>query len=166
MAVQKQMKEFGSFLDCSNHITKLIETTILAEHEGLERAAKLVERQAKQEIGHYQDQAGPFVAWAELADATKADRTRLGYTENDPGLRDGTMRDSIEHVTGTHEAEIGSNDEHLVFFELGTEKQAPRSVLGTAAVLTGEKAAEIVGEGVAFALMGKGVVGGRLEIEE
>ena len=76
------------------------------------------------------------------------------------------MRGSIQHRTGFHEAEIGSDDDKLVFFELGTSRQAPRSVLGLAAVKKGQKVAEIVGEGVAFALMGEGVVGGRMQIEE
>ena len=52
----------------------------------MERAAKVVEREAKSEIGEYQDSTiSPFPAWAELADSTKDNRVRLGFTENDPG---------------------------------------------------------------------------------
>src|SRR4051812_36859265 len=97
------------------------------EHHALEKAAVLVERRTKDKIGEYQDQAGPFIAWPELADATKADRVRQGYSEDEPGLRTGEMRDSIVHVVADGEAQVGSNDDKMVWFELGTSKQPPRS---------------------------------------
>ena len=68
------------------------------ERNALEKAAVVVEKRAKEKIGEYQDQAGPFAGWADLADSTKADRIRQGYSEDEPGLRSGEMRDSIEHV--------------------------------------------------------------------
>lgn len=49
-----------------------------------------------QVLGHYQTATGPFGSWPELADSTKADRVRQGYTENDPLLRSGQMRDDIQ----------------------------------------------------------------------
>src|SRR4051794_36413616 len=104
------------------------------EHHALEQAAVVVEKRAKEKIGEYQDQAGPFIAWPELADATKADRVNQGYPEDEPGLRSGEMRDSIEHVVVDSEAQVGSNDDKLVWFELGTSKQPPRSVLGGAVI--------------------------------
>lgn len=128
------------------------------EHRAMEQAARIVERRAKAIVGHYQTDTGPFPAWAELADATKAERLALGYTENDPGLRSGGQRDSIGHKVGYREAAIGSNDEHLVYFELGTERQPPRSVLGAAAHQTEKQVAEIVGSGVVRALVGDEVV--------
>ncbi len=141
----------------------------LAQHEmenrALEKAAVLVETRAKEKIGEYQEQTGPFIAWPELADATKADRLRQGYTENDPGLRSGAMRDSIEHIVLDSEAQVGSNDDHLVYFELGTSKQPPRSVLGGAVVDEMEKIINIVGESATAALIGEGVHGGRMQID-
>lgn len=98
----------------------------------LEKAAVKVEKRAKAKIGKYQDTDGMHDAWPELADSTKADRVRKGFTENDPGLRTGDMRDSIEHKTKQLEAVIGSNSDKLLYFELGTNKQPPRSVLGAA----------------------------------
>ena len=160
------MKEFHSFLQAAEHCLALAAEVALAEHEALEHIAKVIEKQAKSEVGHYQEQDGPFAAWAELADSTKEDRVRQGYTENDPGLRSGEMRDSIQHRVGLHEALIGSDDDNLVFFELGTEKQPPRSVLGLAGVKKGEEAAEIAGANVAMALVGRQVVNNRMLIEE
>ena len=39
-------------------------------HKAMDRAARIVEREAKAEIGHYQDAASPFAAWAPLAEST------------------------------------------------------------------------------------------------
>lgn len=93
-----------------------------------------VELTAKAEIGEYQrSDMGGFEPWAELKDATKKDRIKKGFTENDPGLRTGQMRDSIEHEVNGMNVAIGSNDDKLLWFEHGTVKQAPRSVIGLAA---------------------------------
>ena len=134
------------------------------QRTAMERACRVVEAEAKREIGTYQDAAAPFAGWAELADSTKEDRVRLGFSENDPGLRTGEMRDSIGHVVGENEGVVGSNDDKLVWFELGTDKQTPRSVLGMAAVHKVEDVARILGEGVRAALVGKGVHNGSMAI--
>jgi hypothetical protein len=146
----------GSFI---THITKVVselEHKNHEEHEALEKAAKVVEAEAKKEIGSYQSAAGPFVAWRDLADSTKDDRVKKGFPEDEPGLRTGEMRDSIEHVVGEREAVVGSNDDHLVWFELGTDKQPPRSVLGLAAVHKGPEVARILGLSFVKNLMGNG----------
>jgi hypothetical protein len=144
----------------------------------IERAGKLVEREAKKEIGQYQDGSPPFVSWPELADYTKDDRTRLGFTENDPGLRTGQMGADIDtkifNHGDQHEANIGSDDDELLWFELGTVTQPPRSVLGLAAVRNEEKIREILGESAVLAMtgaagitqVGKGVAGGEFDITE
>ena len=160
------MKEFHSFAQAAEHFLGLAAEMLVAEHEGLELAARLIEKEAKREIGEYQNGAGPFVGWAELADSTKTDRVSQGFTENDPGLRTGEMRDSIEHVVQGNEAHVGSDDQNLVWFELGTSKQPPRSVLGLAAVSKGQEAADLVGGMVSIALVGEGVHKGRMVIRE
>jgi phage gpG-like protein len=137
-----------------------------AMHEGLDRAARVVQEEAKRELGTYQDQAGPFAAWAELADSTKTDRVKAGYAENEPGLRSGEMRDSIGHAVGHDEAVVGSDAEEMAWFELGTSRQPPRSVLGTAAVRKGEAVAHILGRSAVKALVGRGVFGGELLIPD
>ena len=135
------------------------------EHRALEKAAVVVERRAKEKLGGYQDQTGPFIAWPELAESTKEDRLRLGFTENDPGLRSGEMRDSIEHTVIDNEAHVGSDDDKLVWFEFGTANQPPRSVLGGAVVDEIDKIIGIVGESAVLALVGKDVHEGKMLID-
>ena len=135
------------------------------ERHALEKAAVIVEKRAKAKVGEYQEQAGPFIAWPELADATKDDRVRKGFTENDPGLRTGAMRDSIEHTVLDGEAHVGSDDDHMVYFELGTVNQPPRSVLGGAVVEEMGKICEIIGEEAVAALVGEKVFNRRMVIE-
>ena len=60
---------------------------------------------------------------------------------------------------------IGSNDDKLVYFELGTEKQPPRSVLGGAAAEKTEEISKIVGETATAWLVGERVLDGKLQIE-
>lgn len=76
---------------------------------GLEKAAKIVEKQAKKNIGYYQSDIAPFADWAPLAESTlyggvneKGQRfpgkVQLGYSPPDnPLLREGTLRDNITH---------------------------------------------------------------------
>jgi len=138
-------------------------------HHALERAAKVVEKEAKASIGEYQTKAGQFVAWAPLADSTVADKERLGYAPPDnPELRTGTMRESIEHTVKMESfdgvAYIGSDSKIMEWQELGTSKMPPRSILGGAAVRKADDVAKLVGGSVYGALVGGGVYGGRLPI--
>ena len=135
------------------------------EHHALETAAELVEKRAKDKIGEYQEQAGPFVGWADLAEFTKADRIAKGFPEDEPLLRTGAMRDSIEHIVGDGEAQVGSNSDIAVYQELGTAKIPPRSFLGGAAVETMPRIVELIGATAKAALVGKEVHSGRIEIE-
>jgi len=159
------MKEFSSFGAFATHLAGIAAHDAAVDHEMMERIAVSVEKKAKEKIGEYQEQAGQFVAWAELAESTKEDRARQGYSENDPGLRSGEMRDSIEHMSSITEAHVGSNDDNMVYFELGTVKQPPRSVLGgTLFEMAPEIVAEI-GETVVLELRGEKVFQGAMKIE-
>lgn len=137
------------------HLAVMAAEAAAEEHHLLEKGARIVEDRAKANLGTYQGQAGPFAAWQELADATKEDRVRQGYTPNNPGLRSGDMRDEIGHVVHGHEADIGSNDPKLVYFEEGTIKQPARHVLGGAAFQSGPEVAEVIGTGMVAVLKGQ-----------
>ena len=151
--------------DFAAHLLTLAVAQHEAEKKSLEQGAKLIEKRAKEKIGEYQDQAGPFIAWKELADSTKADRSKQGYPEDEPLLRSGEMRDSIQHTVFDHVAQIGSNSDIAVYQELGTQYIPPRSFLGGAAAESAEKICEITGRNAVVALVGADVFGGRMLIE-
>lgn len=121
----------------------------------LDTAAAVIEHEAKREIGTYQrSDMGPYEAWPELAESTKAERVRQGYSENDPLLRSGELRDSISRETHGLEAVVGSDSDVMVYQEFGTRTIPPRPVLGLAAVRSHEAVLKIVGDGVFAALVG------------
>ncbi len=94
-----------------------------AAHEALEGCGDMVEKEAKRVIGTYD------YGWPQLADSTKKDRVDHGYPANEPLLRSGHMRDSIEHKVEHDEVQIGSNEQVAVWQELGTPTIPPRSFL-------------------------------------
>lgn len=131
-----------------------------SEHRALEKAAQLIEKSAKAEIGIYQPEVGPFPAWAPLAEATVEDRVRKGYTPNDPELRSGALRDSISRVVEGREAVVGSTSDVMVYQEMGTSKMPPRPILGPAAFKNREQIARLIGAHAVSAILFGGVVAG------
>ena len=80
---------------------------------------------------------------------------------NTPGLVEGDMRDSIETHVAEDEAQIGSDDPKLLYFELGTvgpgdHVQPPRSVLGTATIHKEKEIVALLGHGTVRTLIGGG----------
>ena len=122
----------------------------------LKRVAVKVEATAKAELGTYQDAVGPFPAWAELAESTKDERSRLGYTPNDPLLRSGELLDSIKHDVTDLVATIGSTSEIAEYLEFGTSKMPPRPFIGPAAETNIEAIKRELGGAVV-----SGMIGGR-----
>jgi hypothetical protein len=158
------MSEFDSLGGFAAHLLTMVEKQVDAQTAALDKGAAIVQKAAIAKFGQYQAEAGEFVAWAELADATKEDRVRQGYPEDEPGLRSGETRDSIQRTAGPAEAHIGSDKDELVWFELGTPTQPPRSVLGAAAVEQGERVSHVIGQSLFTALVGKEVLGGLLPL--
>ena len=119
----------------------------------VEAACVIICTEAKKRIGV--DHAD----WPALAPATIADRVRKGFTPNEPGLRTGAMRDSIGYTLSSTglEGQVGSNDQNLVYFELGTSKQPPRSVLAAAAAAQEKKIQTMAARAVVAALAGHGL---------
>lgn len=156
------MREFRGLAAFIAHLEAVQVAIPGAEKRGLTAGADLIRDEARAEIGTYQrSETGPFEAWRELADSTKADRVRLGYTENDPLLREGDMRASIHTLVSGHEALIGSNSDVALWQEMGTEGPypgpdgchvPPRHFLGVAAFRKGEAAAALIGLHVSWTL--------------
>ena len=134
--------------------------------EAMDQAARLVQDEAKKMIGTYQPAYPPFQAWAPLAPSTIADKTAKGYAPPDnPLLRTGDLRRSIQRSVGKDEASIGSNADVAVWQELGTSRIPPRSFLGAAAAKNADKVADILGGGATAALTGDSPTSGRTAID-
>ncbi len=147
------MKEFAHIGEFVAHLSAIAAAETLSLHHGLKKCADAVEKTAKSEIGHYQDEVGPFAGWVELADGTKVERVALGFTENDPLERTGELGDSISHEIHGLEAVIGSDSDIMVYQELGTERIPPRAVLGPAGIRNKDLILRILGHAAAEGLL-------------
>lgn len=136
------------------------------EHAVLERAAAVIEREARAEIGHLQTAVGHFPAWPSLAATTIEGykgfpgKAGLGFSppDYDPLLRTGEMRDSIKSSVSGRELRVGSDLDIAVWHELGTAKMPARSFLGRAAFVTEGEVGRMVGRTMVDLLMGRAAV--------
>lgn len=105
---------------------------------GLESQFKLIvkgiEETAKEELGIYQPAVGSFDAWAPLAGSTMAGRESAGYTANEPLLRSGELRDTIESEVIGLAAIVGTKSAIGFWQEVGTDRIPPRPFIGPAYV--------------------------------
>lgn len=127
------MKTLHSFGELARALERGTVAALVSSEIALRGAATLIQKDAQQRIGEYQGSVGPFQSWAELADFTKEDRLRLGYSENDPLLRSGELRESIEVEAYPHVAVVGSKMKIAAYQEFGTDRIPPRPFLGPAA---------------------------------
>ncbi len=150
----KHFRDPGAF---AAFVPEMIAAVERATPVAVRAGGTIIRDEVRRELGTYQQEVGPFAAWPELADATKDDRVRQGFTPNDPGLRSGDMRDSVHvKVEGNH-ASIGSDDPKLLWFEMGTKRgQPPRHVLGGSAFRMKDRIVEAIGSHIVWALRGLG----------
>lgn len=127
-----------------------------ARHEALEEACIVVEREAKRVIGTYD------YGWPQLAQSTQEGRVRAGFSANEPLLRTGEMRDSIQHASSPDRGVVGSNNMKAVWQELGTRSIPPRSFLAGALIHEREEVVRIVGRRVRGYLVSGGERLGRV----
>jgi HK97 gp10 family phage protein len=88
------------------------------KHAALERAATIVETEAKRVIGTYE------YGWKPLASSTLARKSA-----DTPLLETGQMRDSITHSVEGNVARVGSSLDKALYHEMGTSKIPPRPFL-------------------------------------
>lgn len=128
------MREFSSFRSFAAHLLQLEAEGDEVTSHITQKAAEIIQKDAKARLGEYQASTGPFNTWASLADSTMAARALAGYPENEPLLVTGELRDSIEVEREEHEAVVGSKSEIALWQELGTDRGIPpRPFLGPAA---------------------------------
>ncbi len=127
------MKKFADIAGFVRHLMILQAREKLALQKGLEKCAAAIEKSARDELGHYRNEAGDFPAWPALAPATLAAHNRLGSGDA-PMIGAGDLADSIGHSVQGLEAKVGSTSRVMVYQELGTAKMPPRPLLGPAAI--------------------------------
>ena len=85
-------------------------------------------------------------ALLDLAPSTQAERVRLGYTPNDPLVRRGDLRDSIESAAVGPVAVAGTNNPIAEYQEFGTSTIPPRPAFAMGLQETTFEAVEIAHE--------------------
>ncbi len=128
-----------SILEAVGRLAAMAAAQEAARHSALERAATIVETEAKALIGTYD------AGWLQLADDTQAARTKAGYPANEPLLVEGELRASIGHAVEGRKAVVGSTSEVAVWQEQGTDHVPARSFLGSAAHRKAEEVARVMG---------------------
>jgi phage gpG-like protein len=163
-------REF-SLLGFAAHLGEVILGIPTAETKALTKSAKLVAEDAKAQFGHQQDAVGPFPGWEPLHDSTLhggrsprngvwfEGKIPLGYateSEDNPLMREGTLRDSISYTVKRGEATVGSDCVYAGAQEFGDpgNNLAPRPFLGPAGFRNAEKIATLVGKAVVQRLTG------------
>jgi hypothetical protein len=138
-----------TFAGFANVLSTLAISISSRQQAAMEAAAVIVETEAKRVLGTYD------YGWPSLSPIT------LGRKSADtPGLEAGDMRDSITHVATKDEADIGSDDDKALWFELGTSRgQPPRSFLGQALVHKSHEVVAAIGN-VALAKIGTAPIAG------
>jgi hypothetical protein len=148
------VKEFRSFAAFAGHLIERSAVTAISLRSGLKAAAVAVERTAKEEIGQYQPQVGPFPAWEPLAESTVADRVSQGFSPDEPLLRAGDLKNSISHSVEGLEALVGSTSDVAIYQEMGTLRIPPRPFLGPAAMRNEHKILEAAGAAAVSGIVG------------
>ena len=120
--------KFSSLGSFAAHLLTIEADLKLSQEVCVEKACRMVEKEAKTAIGTYRFE------WTPLQPETVARKAR-GDT---PLLETGELRDSIEHIVGREGTEVvgyvGTNNPIAKYHELGTRHIPPRSFLGEAAM--------------------------------
>ncbi len=139
------MKHFDSFSAFSRHLARLALQGPAVVHHATDCAAAVIEKRAKEAIGHYQPAVGPYSAWAPLAAATEARKAAAGHPVGAPLLATGEMYGSIGRSVDGDTAIIGAEDPKMAWQERGTDKIPPRPVFGPAAFGSKDEIERVVG---------------------
>ena len=130
--------KFSSLGSFAAHLLTIEADLKLSQEVCIEKACRMVEKEAKTAIGTYRFE------WTPLQPETVARKAR-GDT---PLLETGELRDSIEHIVGREGTEVvgyvGTNNPIAKYHELGTRTIPPRSFLGEAAMRQEHKIHEMM----------------------
>jgi len=150
------MKKFRSIAEFRAYEPVLLAALTEGVHTGVKKGAHLLQQEIEVELGTYQEAIGPYEAWQDLAERTKTERVKAGYTEDDPLRASGELAGTFGSRVEGNRASVGSDDPVAIYQENGTEKIPPRSAIGGAAMRMQDKVAETIAEHAVWALRGLG----------
>lgn len=127
------------------HLLLIQKAVRKTQQQALGIACQIIENDAAAQIGHYQDSHGDYPAWAQLADSTEEEKSRLGYPSDAPLERTGELKESFSHKVQGLEAIVGSTDPKMVYHEFGTDRMPPRPALGPALFKNREQISKLLG---------------------
>ncbi len=148
------MREFNDLASFALHFASTVVAIEKTTHDALDTAAQIIEKDAKKRIGKYQPAVGPHPGWAVLTEETQAERERLGFTPNDPLLRTGGLRDSIQREVHGGTAVIGSKELVAAVQEFGNSRIPARPFMGPAAFANKKKIQDVIGKAAVRGLFG------------
>jgi len=150
------MKEYKSFGALARALRENLAALEVAKAMAMEISAVAIVGHAYDEIGKYQrDDMGPATPWPDLKIGTQKDRVRHGFEPDEPLLRSGEMRSSIEHVASATGLIVGSHDPIALYQEIGTNHIKPRAFLTPALHRNIPFIMQTVGQAIEDALSGK-----------
>lgn len=147
------MKTFNSFEGMAAHFLFTQAAVVIELHTAVDKIGAAIEKTAKAKLGTYQPEVSEFAGWVELTESTKQDRLAKGFTENDPLLRSGELRNSISRQTHGLTTTVGSTSDIAVYQELGTSKIPPRSFIGPSLYQNDKLIKKVVGIAAARGLL-------------
>jgi hypothetical protein len=131
---------------------KVIELELeVVGHAAIAAACQMIADEAKRVIGSYD------YNWPQLAASTQDDRVHKGFPANEPLLRTGSMRASIQWNASGNTGAVGSNSDIAVYQELGTSRIPPRPFLMGAAMAMEPKIHALFKRAVVACIAGKGL---------
>lgn len=160
------MRKFSSVASFVEFLESRKAAIPIEQRRGANDAGIMLVHEAQAKIGEYQEAAGPFPQWAPLSENTLTGgvtedghhypgKIELGFAPPDnPLLRTGQMRGSIEHIASEHEVVIGSHDPVARLQEFGTDRIPARSFIGSTMFTCGHDAARHVFKCIIAALTG------------
>lgn len=150
------MRTFASITQFVEFLGTRVEAVRSGQFHGMHEAADMLVHTAQGMIGEYQGAVGDFPEWKELAQTTLyggvdehgrrfPGKVELGYAPPDnPLLRTGQMRGSIEKHVEEHTIVIGTHDPVAHYQEFGTDKIPARSFIGRAMFVECHRATHII----------------------
>ena len=145
------MMEFTSFAELSRHLLRVASSIPKVTAVVIEKIGKNVEKTAKEKIGYYQDESGPFNGWLSLTSGTLKYHDRMGVGDS-PLIITGELYASISHETVKAEniqmVTVGSNSDIGFWQEIGTNTIPPRPFIGPAMFENEKESIELIGKAV------------------